>query len=225
MHNAQRHFSLPLKRMSRLFPLLFFTWFIAGCTPEDKPVNTVDTTKHDSDVIADTAHHDSTAVINDSSGTPVKVYDCSILRKRIPKLENDAQIQKDLATLSHCGIDSFAMEYIVPNLFPGFVNEKQIAGNDSLTYNDFMKHLREFEMTDAYVQLHAHVRTLDSLRLVKYDVKKLYVMKPVLGQLGFTADEWAMFEGFVKTYPAPSRNYTWGQMLDDFEKYSSKNPE
>jgi hypothetical protein len=138
-------------------------------------------------------------------------------------MKDDAQIQVDLADLSHCSIDSFDFLYVVPNLFPGFVNEHQVQGDYAITYGDFVKHVEEFRATPAYMQLHTRVNTLDSLKRTPFDQRKVYAMKATLGQLGFTEPEWEKFKGFANTYPVPkNKKFTWGDMLDEFEKYNTK---
>jgi hypothetical protein len=212
--------------MTRIFPICLFLFFLAGCATEEPRSDGIDSLKHDSlngdTARTDSTNKDSTLSISDSVNGNAHTSDCRILNKIIPKLENDAQIQKDLEALRNCSVDSFDMLYVVPNLFPGYVSRYQLQGIDTITYGDFLQHMRDFEMTDAeaYHQIHVQVKRLDSLRATTFDVKKLYAMKSVLGQLGFDQTEWDMFEGFVKTYPVPSKKYTWGQMLDDFEKFS-----
>lgn len=171
-------------------------------------------------------NHDTTVGTVDSSGNHSAQYDCSVLRRYVPDAKNQDAIRRDLNELVHCGIDSFDFLYVVPNLFPGWLSENQVQGIDSVTYSDFIKHLAEFKKSIAYAQLHERVNTLDSLRSVAYDGKKVYYMKPVLGRLGFTEPEWEMFLGFSRTYPVPKKGvFTWGDMLNEFEKYSSKNPQ
>ena len=170
--------------------------------------------------------NDTNSVAADSADTAqtTSKYDCSVLRRRVPSARQKEQLSRDLLELSHCGVDSFDYIYVVPNLFPGWMSENQVQGNDSITYGDFLKHLAEFKKTNAYVQLHDRVNTLDSLRSVAYDSKRVYYMKPVLGRLGFTEPEWEMFLGFSRTYPVPKKGiFTWGDMLDEFEKYSNQN--
>lgn len=175
--------------------------------------------------INDNNFTDSGAARIDSNNTNQPAYDCSVLHRRVPNAKNQEAIRKDLNELQHCGVDSFDFLYVVPNLFPGWLSENQVQGIDSVTYGDFMKHLTEFRKSPAYYQLHERVTTLDSLRTVAYDAKRVYYMKPVLGKLGFTEPEWEMFLGFSRTYPVPKGNFTWGNMLDEFEKYSSKSPQ
>jgi hypothetical protein len=145
-----------------------------------------------------------------------------VLNKIIPGESEQTVIRADLGKLIHCGIDSFDFLYVVPNLFPGYVSENHVSGK-KVTYGDFVKHVDEFKTTDSYRQLHARVYTLDSLRTVKFDVTKLYTMKPTLGRLGFTEPEWQMFSGFARTYPVPKKGfYTWGDLLDAFDTYKPK---
>lgn len=158
----------------------------------------------------------------DNGDTSHTYYDCSVLAKAIPPETEQEQIRRDLGKLIHCGIDSFDFLYVVPNLFPGFVSENHVSGK-KVKYADFIKHLDEFKTTESYFQLHQRVSTLDSLRTIKFDVNKLYTMKPTLGKLGFTGPEWEMFSGFAKTYPAPKTGfYTWGDLLDAFDTYKPK---
>lgn len=203
--------------MRRLLPFLLSLCILASCTDEPKSKTGTDTLKPGNDT---TAVRDS---VNDTTATNnTPKYDCSVLRRRIPDEKQEAAIQRDLNELRHCGIDSFDFLYIVPNLFPGYVSENHIQGRDTVTYGDFLKHLNEFRNTTAYAQLHDRVSTLDSLRSVPYEPKKLYTMKPVLGRLGFSEPEWEMFQGFARTYPLPKKQiFTWGDLLDAFEKYNS----
>ena len=151
--------------------------------------------------------------------------DCSVLKRLVPPSSMKEQTRRDLAELRLCRIDSFDFLYIVPNLFERWANEKEVQG-EKVTYTDFVKHLEEFKTTDSYVQLRMRVSTLDSLRTVPFEQKKLHTLKPVLGRLGFTEEEWRMFAGFASTYPVPpGKSFTWGQMLDEFEKYSNTAPE
>lgn len=189
----------------------------------DDPVkNGKDSLNDTAVVMNDTSFHGDSVKTDTGSNSTVH-YDCSVLRRKV-RLNAKSIIQRDMDELSHCGIDSFDFLYVVPNLFPAWASENAVNGNDSATYGDFLKHLNEFRGTDSYYQLHVRVNTLDSLRSVKFNVSKLYAMKPVLGRLGFTEPEWQMFSGFAQSYPVPSKNFTWGQMLDAFEKYSQTAP-
>jgi hypothetical protein len=201
--------------MRRLLPAFLFLLFAFACTP-DSPVKTGKDSLPDSALVnnsgIDTFHVDS-------GSTTQTYYDCSVLNKKIPSDSDEQVIRHDLAQLVHCGIDSFDFLYVVPNLFPGFVSENHVSGK-KVTYGEFVKHVDEFRTTDAYRQLHQRVETLDSLRHSRYDHAKLYMMKPVLGKLGFTEPEWEMFYGFANTYEVPkNRHITWGELLDEFDKY------
>ncbi|CAN5374705.1 hypothetical protein BH09BAC5_BH09BAC5_25050 [soil metagenome] len=205
--------------MKKVGSIFFIAAILSSCTsdPKDKDGNT--------DSIIDTAsvvmgNNDTFRI--DSGNSTKTYYDCSILNKRIPSDTAQATIRRDLAQLIHCGIDSFDFLYVVPNLFPGFVSENQVSGTKVL-YGDFVKHVNEFKATEAYFQLHQRVSTLDSLRSTKYDHAKLHLMKPTLGKLGFTEPEWEMFSGFANSYPVPAKGkFTWGDMLDAFDKYKPK---
>ncbi|MDQ3110664.1 MAG: hypothetical protein M3R17_12290 [Bacteroidota bacterium] len=202
--------------MRQLLPFCLFFMLLCSCTSDP------DTKTRGTDSVIDT-----TLITNnftdtfrvDNGDTTQTYYDCSVLSRIIPAETEQATIRNDLNTLAHCGIDSFDFLYVVPNLFPGFVSEKQVSGKKP-TYGEFVKELNEFKTTDAYFQLHTRVVTLDSLRSTKYDKTKLYAMKPTLGKLGFTGPEWEMFSGFARTYPIPEKGrFTWGDMLEAFEKY------
>lgn len=205
--------------MQKLLPACFLFLLFCACSsdPDDKTPHTdsiIDTSLITSD-FTDTFKIDS----GDVSHT---YYDCSVLAKLIPKETEQEAIRRDLGKLIHCGIDSFDFLYVVPNLFPGFVSENHVAGK-KVTYNDFVTHVNEFKATESYGQLHQRVNTLDCLRTIRFDVNKLYTMKPTLGRLGFTGPEWEMFSGFARTYPAPKKGfYTWGDLLDAFDTYRPK---
>ena len=159
------------------------------------------------------------------SSTGVKIlYDCTVLNRIIP-FDNGSknQISQDLNQLLNCGIDSFDFKFVVPNLFSGFVSENQVQGKKNITYRDFIKHIIEFKSTLAYFQVHAQIKTLDSLRSKPFDIHKVYAMKPTLGKLGFTQTEWEMFSGFAQSYPVPKKGvFTWGEMLEAFDKFKPK---
>jgi hypothetical protein len=158
----------------------------------------------------------------DSGNVSSTYYDCAVLNRKVPDDTNQNQIRRDLSQLVHCGVDSFDFLYVVPNLFPGFVSENHIQGK-SVTYGEFVKHLNEFKGTPAYAQLHMRVSTLDSLRSTPFDASRIFAMKPTLGKLGFTEDEWDMFSGFANSYPVPKKGtFTWGNMLEAFDKYKPK---
>ncbi|HEU4718778.1 MAG TPA: hypothetical protein VFU15_13130 [Bacteroidia bacterium] len=183
--------------------------------------------------LASCSNDKSTKVPGDSSVTDtgkVAVSDtapkdeCAIRKKRIPKNYPQDSIDKDLIGLSRCGIDSFDYLYVVPNLFPAWLSERRVVG-DTVTYGDFIEHLEKFRTTDSYYKLHLKVATLDSLKTIPFQKKDIYRMKPLLGQLGFTEGEWDMFSGFAVTYPVPDpKHFSWGDMLDAFEKYKSTRP-
>ncbi|MBI3511948.1 MAG: hypothetical protein HY064_14915 [Bacteroidetes bacterium] len=180
--------------------------------------------KNGTDSANDSIHKKVIGAANDSlDSAKVNIhYNCSVLKRRIPDEKNEVQIKTDINDLSHCGVDSFDLLYVIPNLFPGYVNENHIQGFDTITYGDFLKHMNDFKATPAYAQLHEKVKTLDSLKATLYDPHKLYTMKPVLGKLGFTQEEWDMFSGFATTYPiADKKTFTWNDMLNAFDKYSS----
>ena len=205
--------------MQKLFPICFLFLLFCACSSEpDGKIVPIDSSI-DTSMIAD----DFTDTFRvDSGDTSHTYYDCSVLAKLIPRETEQEVIRRDLGKLINCGIDSFDFLYVVPNLFPGFVSENHVAGK-KITYSDFLKHLNEFKTTDSYYQLHQRVNTLDCLRTIKFDVNKLYTMKPTLGRLGFTGPEWEMFSGFARTYPAPKKGfYTWGDMLDAFDTYRPK---
>lgn len=210
-----------MRRFAILTLSMAFLFACNGDTP-DVAHDSVDSVRDSADVVkipVDTLRGDTAA-----TQATVK-YDCSVLRRRIPAENETARINRDLVDLSHCGIDSFDFLYVVPNLFPRWLGSSRVQGNDSLTYGDFVKHVKEFKTTEAYAQLHDRVNTLDSLRSVAFDPAKIHTMKPVLGKLGFTQPEWEMFSGFARTYPVPDKGiFTWGDMLDAFEKYSSTAP-
>ncbi|GAB4140808.1 MAG: hypothetical protein Fur0041_16020 [Bacteroidia bacterium] len=167
-----------------------------------------------------TAHHVTGESLQHDSLKPAVT--CDVLNRRIPADTSEEQLRKDLAELVNCGIDSFDFVYVVPNLLPGFSGEEHIKGNDSITYKDFVAHLKEFQATEAYHQLKIQVNTLDSLKTIPYDYRNLQSMKPVLGRLGMTEPEWNMFTGFARTYPVPKNEvFTWGDLLNAFESYSS----
>lgn len=208
--------------MQRLLLILLTGIFFTACTSDPKDDGLKDTARDTITVVSDTIPGDT--LVSDSGKTQTVIYDCSVLRRKIANLKNSNQIRRDLSDLSHCGVDSFDFLYVVPNLFPSWAGENAVKGNDSMTYRDFVDHLNEFRKTEAYYDLHARVQTLDSLRSVPFEVKKIAYMKPVLGKLGFTEPEWQMFSGFARTYPVPSKNFTWGDMLEAFEKYSSTAP-
>ena len=199
-----------------------FFAFLFSCSP-DQPANGAHT-----DSVKDSAANTTVNTVDtahrDSAQTSIAKNDCSVLRRRIPdEKKQQEQIKSDLEELARCSIDSFDFIYVVPNLFPGWVSENHVQGFDTVTYGDFLNHLKEFKTTTAYVQLHERVNTLDSLKSTPYEPKKLYAMKPVLGKLGFTEPEWEMFYGFAGTYPIPAkRTFTWGDMLDAFDKYKPK---
>lgn len=188
-----------------------------ACTDDPKPVN------NGKDSLADSVNvlNGNNDTFQIDSGTNAGTYyNCAVLNRKVPNDTNQNQIRIDLAQLLHCGIDSFDFLYVVPNLFPGWVSENKITGNKNITYADFVKHVNEFKITDAYFQLHLRVQTLDSLRTVRFDITKLNSMKPTLGKLGFTQPEWEMFSGFARTYPIPKKKvFTWGDMMEAFDKY------
>ena len=149
--------------------------------------------------------------------------DCSILTRKLPADTASRTFGEDIRQLYGCGVDSFDLVYVVPNLLPGFAGEQYIAGNTSATYGDFVKHLNEFKLTEAYAQLHVQVKTLDSLRSVSFNALQLPNMKPTFGRLGMTEPEWQQFSGFARTYPVPQNGvFTWGDMLNAFETYSAE---
>lgn len=222
IRNKNNRISLPLELMHRFRFFILITVFISACTSDPKDDGKIDSAGDSVLTRTDTTNRDT--IHSDSGSAQDLNYDCSVLCRRIANLKKSAQIQRDLSDLAHCGVDSFDFLYVVPNLFPAWAGENAVQGNDSLTYNDFVDHLNEFRKTDAYYDLHTRVNTLDSLRAVRFDVRKIYTMKPVLGKLGFTEPEWQMFSGFSQTYPVPSKNFTWGDMLEAFEKYSSTAP-
>lgn len=202
--------------------ILFFCLciaFISSCTSDP----TIGANGHDS--LNDTANtnfaSNDTFRVDTGNGAGI-YYDCSVLNQRIPSDTAQNQIRNDIAKLMHCGIDSFDFLYVVPNLFPGWISEMRVSGNKKATYADFVNHVNEFKSTEAYPQLHIRVETLDSLRSTKYDATKLYASKSVLGRLGFTEPEWQMFSGFAKSYPIPKGRFTWGDMLEAFDKYKPR---
>ena len=189
------------------------------CGPGDKDKFAHQDSVVDSALTADNIVDTFSIKTGDSTET---YYDCSVLSRKIPGESQQEAIRTDLRKLIHCGIDSFDFLYVVPNLFPGFVSENHVSGK-KVTYGDFVTHVNEFKSTESYFQLHARVNTLDSLRTVRFDVNKLYTMKPTLGRLGFTEPEWEMFSGFARTYPVPKKGfYTWGDLLDAFDTYKPK---
>jgi hypothetical protein len=204
--------------MRTLLPFCFIFLLLCSCSSDPKD-------KKPGDSVVDTS------LITNSTNDTFRVdngdsihtyYDCSVLGKVIPAETEQVAIRADLGKLRHCGIDSFDFLYVVPNLFPGFVSESHVSGKKA-TYGEFVKHLDEFKTSEGYSQLHARVVTLDSLRATKYDKTKLYAMKPTLGRLGFTEPEWEMFSGFASTYPVPAKGrFTWGDMLEAFDKYRPK---
>jgi hypothetical protein len=204
--------------MQKLLPACFIFLLFNACSSDHDDTITGDSIIDTSMIAADVTDtfHIGTG---DTSRT---YYDCSVLAKSIPSETQQEEIRRDLGKLIHCGIDSFDFLYVVPNLFSGFVSENHISGK-KVTYADFVKHVDEFKTTESYFQLHQRVQTLDSLRTIKFDVTKLYTMKPTLGKLGFTGPEWEMFSGFARTYPAPKTGfYTWGDLLDAFDTYKPK---
>jgi hypothetical protein len=205
------------------FPAILLTIFLLnGCT--DEPVKEAPAPDSGITQPADTAQPADTVAIDTTSKTN-GTYDCSVLRRAIPDVKYQKQISRDIAQLKLCGVDSFDFLYVVPNLFPGYASENQVAGK-TVTYGDFVSHLNDFRKTNAYYELHMRVVTLDSLKTVPFESKKIYSMKPVLGRLGFTEQEWNMFSGFVRTYPIPEKQvFTWGDMLEEFEKYNNTAPQ
>ncbi len=204
--------------MRHLTILFFCAVFFCACKNDsvsNKPASdSVPDTSKKNVAVVDSQHNDSVTKIV----TPT--YDCSVLNRRLPNDSNVKQIRKDLQDLVHCGIDSFDLLYVVPNLLPGYMSENHVQGEFKVTYGDFIKHMNEFKATPAYEQLHERVETLDSLRSIPFDVNKVSYMKPVLGHLGFTEQEWEMFEGFSRTYPIPKKkSFTWGDMVEAFDKY------
>jgi hypothetical protein len=177
----------------------------------------VDTSKNKV-VVVDTNH----TPIDTGTHAEIIHYDCAVLKRVLPADDNEKQMRIDLQEMLHCGIDSFDFLYVVPNLFPGFMSENHVAGNKKVTYGDFLNHLNEFKATPAYAQLHERVATLDSLKATPFKINKLDAMKPVLGKLGFTEEEWEQFEGFSRTYPIPKKGFTWGDMVEAFDKYKPK---
>ena len=177
----------------------------------------------------DTAKTDSLSQKKDSLRKPLPndsgvnmVEDCSVLKKIIPGDTADPSIPHDLGHLVQCGIDSFDLSYIVPNLFPGYVFEKHAAGHNAVTYGDFLAHLNEFKATSAYQELHERVNTLDSLRAIPFDKKNIATMKPLIGRLGYTQGEWTRFEQFARSYPVPANGkITWGDMFEAFDNVST----
>lgn len=208
--------------MQRLLILLFTGIFLSACTSDPKDGTGEDSINDSAHAHSDTIPNDT--LVQDSGSSGNNAYDCSVLNRHIADLKKSAQIRRDLSDLAHCGVDSFDFLYVVPNLFPSWAGENAVKGNDSMTYRDFLNHLNEFRKTDSYYDLHTRVNTLDSLRAAPFDIKKIYTMKPVLGKLGFTEPEWQMFSGFARTYPVSSKSFTWGDMLEAFEKYSSTAP-
>ncbi len=207
-----------MRRLAILTLSMAFLYACNGDAPEvaHDSVDSLPDSAHVVNVPGDTLHTDTVA-----SQETVKA-DCSVLGRKIPAENETAKINRDLGELSRCGIDSFDFLYIVPNLFPRWLGSNRVQGKSNLTYGDFLTHMKEFKTTEAYAQLHDRVNTLDSLRSVAFDPAKIYAMKPVLGRLGFTQPEWEMFSGFARTYPIPEKGiFTWGDMLDAFEKYSS----
>jgi hypothetical protein len=201
--------------MQKFLPVLLFLLLLSSCTTD--PAGKTGKDSVPDSTFGVTGDNDTFRI--DSGNTSKIYYDCSVLNRRVPPDSAQATIRRDLAQLIHCGIDSFDFLYVVPNLFPGFVSENRVSGN-KITYGDFVKHVNEFKSTDAYFQLHTRVETLDSLRSVKFDPRKLAGMKPTLGKLGFTEPEWEMFSGFAGTYPIPKKGtFTWGDMLDAFDKF------
>jgi hypothetical protein len=202
----------------RLLPTLVFAIALVSCVSDPS----TDGNRSDSVTRTDGTLRNGDSVIGIHNDSAVEKVDCSILRKRVADEKNQTQIKNDLNLLCACAIDSFDFLYVVPNLFPAWLSEKRVQGNDSVTYGDFVAHLKEFQKTDSYYKLHVQVETLDSLRTVAFDSKKIYTMKPVLGRLGFTEQEWNMFSGFAATYPVPKQKkvFTWGDMLDAFDKYN-----
>lgn len=205
--------------MQKLLPISLFFLLLCSCTSEPEDKIPVTDSVNDSTLIAD----DYTDTFQVDNGDSMHTYyDCSVLNKKIPAESEQTIIRSDLGKLIHCGIDSFDFLYVVPNLFPGFVSENHVSGK-KVTYGDFVTHVNEFKTTESYFQLHTRVNTLDSLRSVKFDITKLYTMKPTLGKLGFTEPEWEMFSGFARTYPVPKKGfYTWGDLLDAFDTYKPK---
>jgi hypothetical protein len=209
--------------MQRLTPFVAMCLVLAACADSENrtvkdtaPQPGRDTVRPLDDTVASTPGTDTA-----TAGTP----DCSVLSRTIPPLKQRRRVSQDLAELRYCGIDSFDYVYIVPNLFYSWASENEVAGK-KMQYGDFISHLHDFHETESYTQLRERVKTLDSLRTVPFELKRLHAMKPVLGGLGFTEREWNMFSGFAATYPVPAgRKFTWGDMLDEFEKHNTPSPE
>jgi hypothetical protein len=144
--------------------------------------------------------------------------DCGILQQKITTIE---KLMGDMSLLVNCGIDSFDLTYVVPNLVPRFVEQSVIQNRQSLTYADIVRHIREFKSTGEYVRLYRQVMTLDSLRALPFSPDDLERMKPVLGRLGFTETEWEDFKAYTKAFPlSKNKPLNWREVLDMFDQRS-----
>ncbi|MCU0432659.1 MAG: hypothetical protein MUC87_04325 [Bacteroidia bacterium] len=200
--------------MKQFLLLASLLWLLAACT-ETKPETPADSLKGDS--VTNTAGQ-SVWLQSDTSRTARKQNDCSILRKRVVTDATGKRLLADLRLMTACGLDSFDFVYVVPNLALDYITFQQQTGNDSLTYGDVLKHIKEFKTSGTYTQLKQQVMTLDSLRSVRFERKNMDKMKPVMGRLGFTEPEWLAFTKFAATYPLPKeRAMSWGEMLEAFD--------
>lgn len=186
----------------------------------------------DSDTVPDSSSNlfpdtSSKTLITDSiqSGlNEAKTYDCSILNQKVNYTRGNEQWMRNMRLLVNCGIDSFDLVYIVPNLVPRFVEEAVLKNQKTLTYSDIVNHIHEFKSSGEYTQLYRQVMTLDSLRALPFSAKDIDRIKPVLGRLGFSELEWESFLQFAKTYPLPKdKRMSWRDMLDAYDGYTLKN--
>ncbi|MGL4598314.1 MAG: hypothetical protein ACRCYO_12330 [Bacteroidia bacterium] len=191
-----------MKNRAFLFLLVLF---FAACSPSSpSPQN--------GDSIADSLPDTLAGRVNENDS-------CAVLKRTIASDTSRMQLGRDLAALRLCGLDSFDLLYVVPNLMPGYLLDQESKTSKRPTYGSFLNHLREFRDTDSYKQLHDNVMTLDSLQALPYNPKKLVALKPSFGRLGMTEPEWQAFSAFVRDWEAPkNQKTTWRDAFDAFER-------
>ncbi len=185
--------------------LLLLVLFFAACSPSP-------TTRQEHDSLPDSLPDTLAGKIDDSDS-------CAVLKRTIAGDTQQDQLRRDLAELRLCGLDSFDLLYVVPNLMPGYLLEQESKTSIRPTYGNFLNHVREFRQSNSYKQLHDNVMTLDSLQALTYNPKKLNALKPSFGRLGMTEPEWRAFSAFVRDWEPPkNQKTTWRDAFDAFER-------
>ncbi|TND08445.1 MAG: hypothetical protein FD123_2241 [Bacteroidetes bacterium] len=164
--------------------------------------------------------------VNDTSTAGPAPDQCAtILKKTLRPDATDSSMSIDFGQMLACHyLDSFDLNYIVPNLIPEIMADQLGDTTVQVTYQAIFDKVQVFHHTERYVVFRKQMLVLDSMRAVPVDPKHWEKDTALLASLGMEKRELLHLQKVVRELASRKNVIRWSEALDSTDQQLRRQP-